>query len=401
MRVNLILIVGLILLLSLILGRLVNKFKLPAVPGYLIAGVLLGPSISKIMSQDIIHQLKPINGIALGIIALIIGGEFSLKSIKKLGKSLLFIGVFEILGAVALVTVVMMTIVNDLPLALLLGGLAAATAPAATVAVIKESRASGELTDSLLGIVALDDMLGIITFGIITAVVKTMVSGGEGTTSILSMLKTPFIEITGSILLGAVIGYVVSYFLNKINSEKNLLALILGSIFLASGVADLFELSPILTNMASGAVIRNVSSRHKKVFNLIEGIEIPIFITFFALAGARFELHRLTEIGFIGLIYATTRVIGKVLGTYLGGKLGDVSPTVRKYLGMCLMPQAGVAVGLIIIAQHTYPEASSFILNTLLTSVMISALVGPVLSRIALVKAGEVRSNPENIKKSG
>lgn len=401
MDVNLILVVGLILLLSLLFGKLVNKFKLPAVPGYLIAGILIGPSIFKIMSQDIIQQLKPINGIALGIIALIIGGEFSLKSIKKLGKPLLFMGIFEILGAVVLVTVVMMPIVHDLPLALLLGGLAAATAPAATVAVVKESQASGELTDSLLGIVALDDMLGIVTFGIITAIVKTMVSGGQNTVSILAMIKTPLIEISGSILLGAVVGYIVSYLLNKLNSEKNLLAFILGSIFLASGMASLFELSPILTNMASGAVIRNISSRHKKVFNLIEGIEIPIFITFFALAGARFELYRLTEIGFIGLIYAFTRVVGKVLGTRLGGKLGNASETVKKYLGMCLMPQAGVAVGLIVIAQHIYPQASGFILNTLLTSVIISALIGPVLSRIALVKAGEIRNSTEDIKKAG
>ncbi|SJZ58605.1 cation:proton antiporter [Selenihalanaerobacter shriftii] len=389
MEINLILIIGIILLLSLVLGTLANKLKLPAVPGYLIAGLLIGPSLSKLINQRMAEQLQPINGIALGIIALVIGSEFSLDSIKKLGKSVIFMGIFEVLGAVVLVTAVMMLFVNDFPLALLLGGLAAATAPAATVAVIKESYSSGPLTNSLLGIVALDDVLGVVAFGIISAVVKAMV-GGVANTSIISMIQSPFIEIIGSIVLGSIIGYMLSYFANKINSEKTLLALVLGSVFLASGLASFLEFSPILTNMVSGAAVKNISSRHKKIFNLIEGIEKPIFIIFFALAGARFEIHRLVDIGVVGAIYAITRVAGKALGVRLGGELGNASAEVKKYLGMCLMPQAGVAVGLIIIAQQSYPQASNFILNILLTSVMISALIGPVLSRVALEKAGEV-----------
>ncbi|KXS45129.1 MULTISPECIES: cation:proton antiporter [unclassified Candidatus Frackibacter] len=389
MEVNLILILGVILLLSLALGRLANKLKLPAVPGYLIAGLLLGPSISKVMSHEMVKQLHPINGIALGIIALVIGGELSLESVKKLGKAVIFMGLFEVLGAIAVVTVVMMFFLHQFALSLLLGGLAAATAPAATVAVIKESKASGPLTNSLLGIVALDDVFGVISFGIISAIVKTMASGSANT-SILTMIKTPMIEIVGSIILGSIMGYILSYFSNRMNSEKSLLALVLGSVFLASGLATLFEFSPILTNMVSGVMVRNISSRYKKVFDVTEGIEVPIFIVFFALAGARFELHRLVEIGGIGLAYALARVAGKMLGVRIGGELGGASSQVKKYLGMGLMPQAGVAVGLVIIAQQAYPQASNLILNILLTSVMISALFGPILSKIALVKAGEV-----------
>jgi Kef-type K+ transport system membrane component KefB len=388
MEISIVFILGIILLLGLLLGKLGGKFKLASVPGYLIAGLVLGPSILGVINHETIEQLSPITGMALGIIALIIGGEFSLNSIKKLGKALVFMGILEIIGAAVLVTGVMMLFTHNFALSLLLGGLSVATAPASTVVVVKELQASGPLTESLLGIVALDDMFGVMTFGVIVAIVKGLV-GNLGETSVLLMIARPLVEIGGSIILGASLGFLFTYLIKETSNEKSLLALILGGVFFTNGVANLFELSPILSNMVLGAVIRNLSQSHKKVFELIEGIEVPIFIAFFALAGSEFQLYRLADFGFIGLIYVLVRLLGKVTGARLGGELGKASNRVKKYLGFCLMPQAGVAVGLVIRAQEIYPQASNFILNVVLTSVMISELLGPPLTRFALVKTGE------------
>ena len=392
-EVNLVFGLGVLLLTGLTGGILINRFKLPAVTGYILTGLLVGPSVLKLLDHNMVEHLSPVNPIALGIIALVIGGELEVKTLRKLGNSIMWIGILEILGAATLVTAVMLLAGQPLPIALLLGGLATATAPAATVAVIKEVRARGPLTDSLLAIVALDDALGVIVFGIMAAVVKVLVSGGMGSTSIGDMISKPFLEIIYSVLLGGILGYILGIVARKIRKKQTLLTITLGFVFLTSGLATKFHLSSILANMVVGAVIVNTCPRRRRIFNLIEGIEIPIFVAFFALAGASLEVDMLANVGLIGILYVIGRISGKVGGTYLGGQLGRAREVVKKYLGFGLMPQAGVVVGLTMVAQEIYPEAGSFILNIILTSVVLSELVGPVLSRKALELAGEVQTD--------
>lgn len=398
METNLVLSLGVLLLAGLAGGKFISRFKLPAVTGYILAGLLFGPSILKLIPRVAIEDLQPINPIALGIIALVIGGELEVKTLRKLGSSIMWIGFLEIIGAAVIVFGVMYLLRQPLPIALLLGGLATATAPAATVAVIKEARARGPVTESLLAIVALDDALGVIIFGLLAAVVKVLVSG-SGSTSIQHLITAPIFEILYSLLLGFTVGMILSFFARRIRNNKTLLTVTLGSVFLTAGIASHFHLSAILSNMMVGAMIVNTCPRRRKIFNLIEGIEIPIFVAFFALAGASLEIEMLGKVGFVGAAYVIARMVGKVAGTYVGGALGKAHPMVRKYLGWGLMPQAGVVVGLTMVAQGIYPEAGGVILNIILTSVVLSELVGPVLSRKALELAGEVYSDSKRIRK--
>lgn len=389
METSIVLALGILLLAGLAGGVLIRKFKLPAVTGYILSGLLVGPALFKFLPVNIIEDLQPLNSITLGIIALVIGGELEIKTIRKLGGTILWVGTLQLLGAAILVIIGLVLIGQPLPMALLLGGIATATAPAATVAVIKEVRAHGLLTESLLAVVALDDALGVIVFGMLATVAKVLVSGTE-MNSILQMIAAPIIEIFFSILLGFVVGLILGFIARRTRSNKTLLTITLGCVFLTAGLAELFHLSSILANMVVGAIIVNTSPRRRKIFNQIEGIEIPLFVVFFALAGASLEIDMLAKVGFAGLIYFIARMAGKIIGSYMGGKLGKADPVVTKYLGWTLMPQAGVAVGLTILAQAIYPEGSSMILNIVLSSVLITELLGPVFSRKALELAGEV-----------
>lgn len=389
METSIVLALGILLLAGLGGGVLIRKFKLPAVTGYILSGLLVGPALFKFLPSNIIEDLQPLNSITLGIIALVIGGELEIKTIRKLGGTILWVGTLQLLGAAILVIVGLVLIGQPLPMALLLGGIATATAPAATVAVIKEVRAHGLLTESLLAVVALDDALGVIVFGMLATVAKVLVNGTE-MNSILQMIAAPIIEIFFSILLGFAVGLILGFIARRTRSNKTLLTITLGCVFLTAGLAELFHLSSILANMVVGAIIVNTSPRRRKIFNQIEGIEIPLFVVFFALAGASLEIDMLAKVGFAGLIYFIARMAGKIIGSYMGGKLGKADPVVTKYLGWTLMPQAGVAVGLTILAQAIYPEGSSMILNIVLSSVLITELLGPVFSRKALELAGEV-----------
>lgn len=396
METHVVLSLGILLLIGLAGGVLINRFKLPAVTGYILAGLFAGPALLNLISVDVMPYLKPISPVALSVIALVIGGEMEWKTLKKLGRSIMWIGMLEILAASGIVIGVMLLLGQSLPMALLMGGLATATAPAATVAVIKELRAKGPVTESLMAIVALDDALGVMIFGLLAAVVKVLLSGLEGV-SIAHLVSAPILEIIFSLVLGLVMGILVNILARKTRNNKTLLTMTLGVVFLTSGIAYRFGLSAILANMMVGAVIVNICPRRRRIFNVMEGIDIPIFVVFFAFAGAQLEIHTLGEVGLIGAAYVVARMIGKVSGTYLGGTIGKASPAVRKYLGWSLMPQAGVVVGLTMVAQNIYPEASSVILNIVLTSVVISELIGPILSRKALELAGEVHIEKKKV----
>lgn len=390
METSLVLSLGVLLVAGLFGGILINRFKLPAVTGYILAGLIVGPIVFNFVSVDIVEQLQPLNSITLGVIALVIGGELEIKTLRKLGKPIMWIGTLQLIGAAVLVIFALILIGLPVPLALLLGGIATATAPAATVAVIKEVKAKGPLTECLLAVVALDDALGVIVFGILTTVAKVLNDGFHGT-SISHMIMVPLEEIFFSLLLGLIMGIILGYVAKRTRNNKTLLTFTLGSVFLITGIAEHFHLSAILANMMVGAVIVNTSPRRRKIFNQIEGIEIPLFVAFFALAGASLEIEMLGKVGLAGLIYLIARMIGKYVGSYVGGKFAKADPMVTKYLGWTLMPQAGVAVGLTMVATNLYPEWKGIILNIVLASVLITELIGPVFSRKALELAGEAQ----------
>lgn len=394
MFTNSLLIFGLLLLGGLLGGRLANLVKLPAVTGYLLIGVILGPSILGLVNDLQIESLGPISELALGVIAFTIGGEFHWHHLKRLGASVTWITLWQGLGAFFAVELIM-TLVFHQPLyvALLLGAIATATAPAATMLVIREYKAKGPLTETLVAVVAMDDALGIIVFGAIVAICKAMTSGVQG--SLLTMLGAPVWELLGSIVLGALSGLVMVYTSRRTRGQDELVALTLGMVLIVSGVSSMLHVSLLLTNMIFGAVIVNMLPEYPRVFSALSQLEPPLYTLFFTIAGAGLHISVLFSIGAVGIGYILARALGKIVGAALGAFVTHAPAPVQRYLGIALLPQAGVAIGLTMLAGQEFPEIKTFLTTLVLAAVVIYELVGPLCAKIAIFGAHEMGKRDE------
>ncbi|HHW21520.1 MAG TPA: cation:proton antiporter [Clostridiaceae bacterium] len=388
MTVNTLFYLALILFSGLIFGRAVKLIKLPNVTGYLIAGLLIGPYILNLIPRDIVTEFELISEMALAFIAFSIGSEFKMSYLKKVGIAPVVIAAFEGLSATFLVTVVLVLFGFGIEISLLLGAIASATAPAATIMVVKQYKARGPLTETLLSVVALDDAVALIAFGFSMAVVNTLLHPGQN--SVVMSVALPFIEIIGSVLLGFVLGFLFKVPLRFFRKDSNRTIITVGFVFLGSALATMLGLSPLLLCMCMGAMLANVSDSALSIFKLVDNITPPIFLMFFVVSGAELNITVLPEIGLIGVIYVVVRVIGKVSGASFGAALMKAPETVRKHLGLTLIPQAGVAIGLSLIAAQTLPEYGSTIRAVILCATLIYELVGPGITKIGLEKAGEI-----------
>lgn len=380
--------VALLILAGFLGGKVVNRVKLPAVTGYLLAGVLLGGSVLGLVDGRTVAALQPINNIALGLIAFIIGGEFSFSNLKRLGAGVMLIAVFEVLGALAVVTGAM-ALLFKMPLAqaLIFGAISSATAPAATVLVIRELKAKGPLTDTLLAVVAIDDALCVMAFGLAGAVAAILTTPGA---TLLSGILGPLVNIGGSILLGVLIGVALTIASRRLRNSTDLLVIVVGTVFLSSGAGELLRLSPLLTTMAFGCTLVNLTrERSAKAFAAVKSLDTPIYVAFFTLAGASLELGYLWHVGLIGIGYIVARVVGKAAGAGLGAVMGKSPAVVRNFLGLGLVPQAGVAIGVTMIARQQFPGMAQLLTTVILGSVVVYELVGPVCSKLAITLAGE------------
>lgn len=382
-----------LLIASLLGARLAQLLHLPAVTGYLLAGLVLGPSVLGVFSPDESSLLAPINDLALGTIAFSIGSEFQWKKLAKLGASVTWITLAQGLGTFLMVDLVLTFVLHQpQQIALLLGAIATATAPAATLLVIREYKARGPLTDMLLAVVALDDALGIIVFGIISAACKAMLGGASGWQS---MLLAPLWEIACSLAIGAILGYLLGIFSRRLRSADQLTCLTIGSVLLVAGIAPHFELSLLLTAMMMGTVVVNLLTEHQRVFRSISGLEAPLYAIFFTLAGAGLDFRVLLSTGAIGVGYILARALGKVLGAAAGATLTHASPAIRRYLGIALLPQAGVAIGLTMLAAREFPELGNLLTTLVLAGVFVYELIGPPCAKLAVVGAGEIGQDAE------
>lgn len=376
------------LFLALISGKIVKQLKLPNVTGYLIMGLITGPYCLNIIPEDVVSLLSIIPEIALGFIAFSIGAEFKVSYLKKVGKSPIIIAMAEAIGAVLIVDIVLIATGHDIAFSLVLGAIAAATAPAATLMVVKQYKAKGPVTDTLLPVVAIDDAVALMCFGLSIAVAKTINSTGE--LSIVSTILKPVIEIVGALAIGAVLGVVFSFFVKFYTGRGNRLAITFAMIFLCLGVCDYLGWSSLLACMSMSAILINTSNESEVVFNQADRITPPIFMLFFFLSGAELDMRVLPSVGVIGILYVVFRVIGKVLGALLGAKVSHAAPVVQKYLGYTLIPQAGVAIGLASTAMTVVPEYGQKIRTIILCATVIYELVGPVITKVALKRAGEI-----------
>ena len=396
---------------GLMLSRLVKKVKLPAVTAYLVAGILVGPYLLGafgvkglgFISHADIKSYSILSDVALGFIAFSIGNEFRISQLKKIGKQATVIGIVQAVMATVLVDAALIGIhfiipdVLPLPSAIVLGAVASATAPAATLMVVRQYKSKGPLTDILLPIVALDDAVGLILFAVSFGVAKAMISGSV---DILSVVLEPLLEVALSLLLGLVMGLLFSFFERFFHSRSKRLSMSVTFVLLTVALSMVkFEIggihiafSSLLVCMMLGTVFCNICDFSEELMDRIDRWTAPLFILFFVISGAELELSIFKELPvvLIGFVYILVRSLGKYIGSYASSKAVGCDKNIVKYLGITLLPQAGVALGMAIKAEEL-GDIGTIVANITLFSVLIYELVGPYLTKIALTKAGEIK----------
>ncbi len=388
MQLNTLFYLALILFSGLIFGRIVKLIKLPNVTGYLIAGLLIGPYVLNLVPVDMTKQLELVSEIALAFIAFSVGAEFKISYLKKVGLTPIVIAIFEALAASIVVTTVLVLFKFDIKIALLLGAIAAATAPAATIMVVKQYNARGPVTETLLSVVALDDAVALIAFGFAMAIVNSLQHPGEA--SVMVSLVSPFIEIIGSVLLGFLLGILFTIPLRYFRKDSNRLIITTAFVFLGSSLATMLGLSPLLLCMCMSAMLVNINQSGNAILKLADNVTPPVFLMFFVVSGMELNISIIPKIGVIGIIYIICRVIGKVSGSYIGAAIMKAPTSVKTYLGYTLVPQAGVAIGLSLIAANALPELGQTIRTVILCATLIYELTGPAITKFSLMKAGEI-----------
>lgn len=387
---NLILKVTIALAVGFIGGKFIEILKLPNVSGYLLIGVLLGSSFFNIISPEDIEVLEVISELALAFIAFNIGSEFVIKEIKKFGRKIFWITLGEVIGAILLVFSVMYFVFRqDFPFSIVIASMSAATAPAATLLVIRQYQAKGPLTKTILPVVALDDILGIIAFGIALALAKVSISGES--LSVISLILSIGGEIFGSILLGFVLGLILTISVKKLQSHDDYQIASLIAIGLGMGISTALGLSPLLTNIVIGTTLVNLVPRTDRVFGSVNNFVPAFYVLFFTLAGASLELGILRQIGLIGTAYVLARGFGKYMGSYIGSTYVKAEDVVKKYLGFALLPQGGISIGLLILVRQQMPEYAAAITTIIMFSILIYETSGPIFSKYALKKSGEIK----------
>ncbi|MDO4564541.1 MAG: cation:proton antiporter [Clostridia bacterium] len=394
MEITTLLAIGFCLVAGLLLSRLMKLLNLPNVTGYLIAGLLIGPYVSKLVSKENLEALSVITEVALGFIAFSIGGEFKLTYMKKIGGKLIGITLMQALCATAFVTIALLFIPGEhrVPQALVLGAIASATAPAATLMVVRQYKSKGAVTDTLLPVVAFDDAVGLILFSVCFSLAGVFATGAELTFK--EAVWKPLFEIIKSLVAGGAIGALLALCMRFFRSRGNRLCLMITAVIIGVALASSLEMSSLLTCMMIGAVFANM---RKDAINILENSDRwtpPLFMLFFVVSGAQLDLSVLMQAGLVGVVYIVFRSLGKYLGSYWGSALAKADPKVKKYLGITLLPQAGVAIGMaqVVSKSAELAEFSSQIVTVVLFATLVYELIGPILTKAALMKAGEIEA---------
>lgn len=391
------------------------KLNFPDVTAFLIAGVLVGPFVLGKLgihgigftSLDDLASVNFLSDVALGFIAFDIGNEFRLDHLKETGITATVVGIFQALLATLLVDSALIALyvilgpeVMPLPVAITLGAIASATAPAATLMVVRQYKAKGPVTELLLPIVALDDAVGLVVFSVSIGIAQAM-TGGE--IDVITVVINPILEIIFSLILGAVMGWFLTLVEKVFFSNSNRLSMTISFVVMTIAMASRefplgggvqISFSPLLVCMMLGTVFCNLSEYSVDIMDRSQRWTAPLYATFFVLSGASldFTVFSSSVNIMIGLVYIVVRCLGKYLGAYVSSTFMKCSKTVRTYLGITLFPQAGVALGMVVTAESLGEEMGGMIRNIILFSVLVYELVGPQLTRIALTKAGEIKS---------
>ena len=408
--------IGVAMFAGLFLSRLTSRLKLPDVTSYLVAGLLVGPlCLGRLgvpglgfSSFHFVESMGLVCDAALGFIAFSIGSEFRISALRRTGKQATVIAIIQALTATLLVDgalVVLHCFMSDkLPVStcLILGAIATATAPAATLMVVNQYKAKGPLTDILLPIVALDDAVGLIVFAVSKGIAKALISGSV---SVVSMLVNPMVEIVASLLLGGILGWIFSMVEKYFNSNSKRLSLAVAFVALCAGLSKLhfdfpggvhIGFSSLLVCMMCGTVFCNLCDFSEEIMHKTERWTAPVYVLFFVISGAELDLTVFGDLAVvgIGIVYILSRSAGKIMGASGSAKLMKCEPSICKYLGITLLPQAGVALGMSVTVAAEFGSEGAMIRNIILFSVLIYELVGPTLTKMALTAAGDIRPKP-------
>lgn len=380
---------GLALLVGILGGKLSNKVGLPKVSGYIVAGLIVGPSFLKLFNPAELSSLGFINDITLACIAFGIGNSFLVADLKKMGKNALIITICEVLGAVVIVFLVMYYgFHKSLAFSLVMASMSASTAPAGLVLVINELKADGPLVRNILPVAAFDDAIGIMVFGVAISIAEISLLGSKA--SIVSIVGGPVLEILGAVIIGTIIGLLMAYIGNMAKEDEQLVAICVAFLLLGLGVSSYFKVSGLLTSMVMGGIVINSTAKYKRIFRAVKSMTPPLNVLFFTLAGANLELGILTTVGLIGIGYIFARGFGKVLGAGLGARLVKSEDFVQKYLGMSLLTQGGISIGLAMSVKELMPQLGNEPVTIILFSVLIFEILGPALTKFAVTRVGEV-----------
>ena len=387
---------------------------LPDVTAFLIAGIIVGPYVlGKIgvgfSSAEELSDVSILSNIALGFIAFDIGSEFRAASIKEMGKTALFIGIFQAITATIFVDTALVLLsmklgdnILPVPVAIVLGAIASATAPAATLMVVRQFKAKGPVTDLLLPIVALDDAAGLVIFAVSMGIAQAMAGGAINP---VSVMVNPLTEILCSVILGTFMGYLMTMleklFFSNTNRLSMTIAFVMMTISLSSTEFHIGEVriafSSLLVCMTMGTVFCNMSKFSADIMSRSQKWSAPLYAVFFVISGARLELSVMSDFGVmtVGAVYIIVRCAGKYIGAGVSASMMKCDENVRKYLGVTLFPQAGVALGMVVSAQSLGSEMGAIIRNIILFSVLVYEVAGPMMTRAALTKAGEISAKSE------
>ncbi len=398
-------------------GQLSRKLRLPSVVGCMVMGVLVGPSLAGLLNEEFLFRVSFITDIVLGFVAFSIGAELRFTVFKRLGLGIVAIILGESFAAFLVVFGVAWLLTRNLPLALVFGAVAPASAPAGTVAVIQETGAKGNLTKALYAVVGFDDGLAIVIFGFAAALAKVILvqrATGEAA-GFLAAIGRPCLEIVGSLVLGAAIGFIFAFLVRKMKTHSGTFVLLVGVVFITTGLATRWHLSLILANMAIGMVLANTRRRElaQRVTEPLREFMPLLFIFFFTLAGAHLQIGKLPQLGFLGIAYILARSGAKIGGAWLGAHLGKVEPKIKKFLGLGILSQAGVAIGLSLIVLADFralnekyhvafaklaeadplndPAAlAGAVVTTVTATCIVFEIIGPILTKYALSRAEEI-----------
>ena len=377
---------GGLLLVGLVTDEIGRRTRLPRVTLLILFGLAVGPAGFDLLPRAFQDWYEFIASVALTMVAFLLGGRLSLPALRKHGKTILMVSFTVVILTAVLVGLGLIAIGTPIILALLLAGIATATAPAATQDVVRQARAKGPFTDTLLGIVAVDDAWGLIVFSLLLVLAGAIAGGG-----VYAILGHCLWELGGALAVGAAVGLPAVFLTGRLKPGEPIQAEALGLVFLCAGLAIWLGVSFLLAGMVAGAIVVNLAKHHRRPFHEIEHIEWPFMVLFFVLAGASLDLDSFDVIWGISIAYIVLRTFSRVIGGWLGGRLAGASVLHRRWIGLALIPQAGVALGMALVASNHFPDLGETLLTITIGTAIIFEVFGPILTLVALCKVGEAK----------